>query len=196
MVSADRRSTEKAPVPEAERIRRVVIPANHWGSLAATQNLNPSPLLAALVTKGLQGIANARLRDYLNEQPMARTVAAADYTVSALLAWNEETSKAGNVIPFTRDDLVAWFPTSATFTKYATKGKQIVDTVGATLYKLAAKNHGLKDADTARRCIAWLDTAVAANDTTAAALVERLSAIITNMEAKTDTSKIDINSID
>jgi hypothetical protein len=68
--------------------------------------------------------------------------------------------------------------------------------VGATLFKLAAKNHSLKSADEARRCIAWLDTAVAANDATAAALVERLAAIITNMEAKTSTDKIDINSID
>lgn len=193
MVSADKRGKE---LKDSERIRRVVIPAKHWSGLAATQNLQLSPLLTDILIKGLQSIAKARLADYLNEQPLARTVAANDYTVSALLEWNAETTKQGQVIPFTREELEAWFPTSATFSKYAPKGQAITDTVGATIYKLAAKNHGLKDIDEAARVINWLDTAVSAGDSTASALVLRLGQIIDNMKAKTDNKKISINAID
>jgi hypothetical protein len=182
MLSADRRGKE---LSDAERIRRVVLPAKTWGSLAATENLKPLENLAAVLEKALIQIASARLRETLEENPLARTVAAADYSISSLLAWNAATSKQGASFPYSREELETWFATSATAKKYTPKGEAVLQVVKETIAKLAARNHGIKTTDQANRVIGWLDTAVSADDPIASALVEKLGNIITVLEEKT-----------
>jgi hypothetical protein len=179
MVSADKRGKE---LTEAQRIRRVVIPAAHWAGLSATQHLRPSNLLTDILIKGLQGIAKARLVDYLNEQPLARTVSASDYTVEALLAWNQETSKQGDALAYDADEIAEWFTTSNLYTKAAKQGQVVVDVIKGTLTKLAAKNHGIKDEEETTKIIVWLADDEA--NPVAAALISRLGKISETIAAK------------
>lgn len=178
-VSADKRGKD---LTDAERIRRVVIPAGHWGTLVATMNGQTSQGLNDLLLAGLRDIANQRLRDILAADPMARTVALADFTVSALLAWNADTASTRGSLTFTREQVEEWYPTSKLFAYLATKGKAATDLVGNRLGALAAKNHGLKTVEDAHKLVTLLgDDATSALVTE---MIQRLAHIIKSMEAK------------
>jgi hypothetical protein len=171
------------PLTDAERIRRVVLPANHWGTFSASMENTPSQGLTDILTIGLKAIANDRLRDFLSENPLARTVAAADYTISALLAWSADTASSRGSITFTREQVEEWFPSTALHTAMTAKGAQFVDFVKNRLATLAAKNHGLKSEDDANKLITLL--AADADQPLAAELIQRLNHIAKGFAAKT-----------
>lgn len=183
-VSADKRGKE---LTDAERIRRVVLPANHWGALSAAIDGTTSQGLTDVLTNGLKTIANARLRDFLQENPMARTVAAADYTVTALLAWSSETATSRGSITFEREQVETWFPSSKLYTVMNAKGKQFAEFVGNRLGALAAKNHGLRTPEDADKLITLL--ADDSETPLVSELIQRLSHISKSLAAKVDTKK-------
>lgn len=165
MVSADKRSTKEKPLTDAERIRRVVLPAGFWGEFnVSMQDGSNSQGLKDILREAIRKIANDRLSDTLAETPMQSTVAAADFTVSALLAWSEETASSRGSIPFKREEVEAWFTASKTqqnlVAKWQAAGKDAAQmkTLNEFALKrfatLAAKNHGLKDAADAEKLLA------------------------------------------
>ena len=195
MISADRRAAKGQELSDSERIRRNVLPANHWGSLSATMNLTPSQALTDILTAGLRSIAADRLRDTLSESPMVRTVSLDDYTVSALLAWSNDTASSRGSITFTREQVEQWFPTSKLFATIASKGKQVTDFVGSRLATLAAKNHGIKESKDANKLVSLLSDDVAADAPLAAELVLRLTAIAKNLDAKKEEKTLSLDDL-
>lgn len=183
LISADRRSTKDKPLTDSERIRRVILPAGHWGELSAAIGGTPSQGLTDVLRTALRDIANARLKDYLAEQPLARTVALSDYTIPALLSWNADTASSRGSITFTREDVEQWFPTSAIFAAMAKKGQQYVDFIGKRLATLAAKNHGLKKAEDADKLITLLSDD--ANSALGSELIQRLAHISKSLTTRT-----------
>lgn len=183
-VSADKRGKD---LSDSERIRRVVLPANHWGTLNVIHNGATSQGLTDVLTNGLRTIANARLRDFLQENPLARTVAASDYTVTALLSWSNDTATSRGSITFEREQVETWFPSSRLFTAMSAKGKQYSDFVGNRLATLAAKNHGLKTPEDADKLITLL--ADDSETPLVSELIQRLAHISKSLAAKVDTKK-------
>jgi len=142
---ADRRSTASKPVADSERIRRVVLPAGHWGDISATLSGEFSQSLTDCLRAALRTIGGERLADSLEENPLLRTVALGDYTVTALLTWNADSAATRGSITFTREQVETWYATSTIGKKLAAKaGKLVADKVGKRLAVLSAKNHGLK----------------------------------------------------
>lgn len=168
MVSADKRnskdSTEK--LTDAQRIRRVVLPASCWEEFTATIAGNKSQGLTDILRNALRTIASDRLRDTLAETPMAATVELKDYSISALLAWSEETASSRGSITFTREQVEEWFKASVTqqnlVARWTAAGKdaaamrQLSDFANKRFATLAAKNHGLKDAADADKLLALI----------------------------------------
>jgi hypothetical protein len=152
-VSADRRGKD---LKDSDRIRRAVLPAGVWGNITGHQNGAVNQGLTDVLVAGLKAIANARLRDYLQEQPLARTVALADYSVTALLTWNAETASSRGSLTFDRDDVTAWYAVSALRTMMLAKGTAYDAFMSQRLAALAAKNHGLKSPDDASKLITLL----------------------------------------
>lgn len=169
MLSADRRSTKEKPLTDAERIRRAVLPAGHWGELAASINEERSQSLTDVLRVALTAIASDRLRDTLAAEPMQRTIALSDYTVSALLSWNAETASGRGSITFTREQIEQWFDSSATKNvlcdKWIHAGKTNEQMVTMCQFvrnrfaATAAKNHGLKEAADAVKLTTLIDSA-------------------------------------
>lgn len=184
-VSADRRSTTANPIPEHDRIRRIVLPVGYWGELTASMNGAPAQGLLDLLTAKLREIANARLKDALTENPLARTVPLADYSVSALLAWNADSASTRGSITFTREQVEEWFPTSALFARIAPKGKGWTDFISNNFAKLAAKNHGVKKPEDADKMIALLEADAATNNPLVSEMIQRLSHIGKMLQEKT-----------
>lgn len=166
MVSADRRTAKDAEtkLTDAERIRRVVLPAGHWQEISATLAGEKSQGLTDVLREALRSIANDRLKDALAETPMLPAVEAAHYTVAALLAWSEETASSRGSITFTRDQAEEWFKQSRTqqnlVAKWMEAGKTadqmrvLSDFALKRFCALAAKNHGIKDAADADKLLA------------------------------------------
>lgn len=194
-ISADRRAAKGTELTDAERIRRIVLPANHWGSLAATSNLQTVQGLTDILTNGLKAIAADKLRDTLAENPMQRTVSLADYTVAALLAWSNETASTRGSLTFTREQVEQWFPTSSIYIAMSGKGKQWVEFVGARLATLAAKNHGLKKPEDADKLITLLAADADRNDGLAMEIIQRLSHISKNLAAKTASTSLSMDDL-
>jgi hypothetical protein len=189
LVSADRRSPKKGPkLPDAQRIRRVILPANHWQELGATLAGSSSQPLTDLLRSALKEVANARLKDTLSSDPMTRTVPLSDYTVGALLAWNNDSAASRGSITYTREEVEQWYPTSkARAAMVAERGEQWAAALGEWFAKTSSKTHGVKDADTADKLIARLaDDATIEDDNAAlvADLIARLASIAIAMRAK------------
>ena len=186
-LSADRRSLDKSkPLSDAERIRRVVLPANHWGNLAATDNGTPSQGLTDILQTALRTLASSRLRDTLTENPLARTVPLADYTITSLLSWSADTASSRGALTFDREQVEAWYPTSRIHAAMSTKGTQWVEFMGNRLGALAAKNHGLKQEADALKLVSLLEADAA--DPLGSELIQRLSHIAKSLAArKADT---------
>lgn len=193
-VSADRRSTKEAPLTDAERIRRVVLPAGTWSTAAATLAGTHSQALTDVLTQALRSIANDRLKDYLAEQPLARTVALADYQVGALLAWSADTATSRGSLTFTREQVEAWFPTSTLAARFTGKENAAkLAFVGNRLATLAAKNHGLKQESDADKLITLL--AEDAENTLVVELIGRLQHIAKGFAAKKADSTISLDDL-
>lgn len=192
-ISADRRTTEKAPLTDAERIRRVVLPANHWGTLAATSEGAASQGLTDILITGLKRIASDRLKDYLTEQPLARTVALVDYTVTALLSWSTETASSRGALTFDRQQVEDWFPTSKLCAVMTTKGKAYADLVLQRLAALAAKNHGLKKAEDATKLVTLLADDV--DTPLVSELIQRLAHIEKGFTARSNDKTISLDDL-
>ena len=166
-ISADRRSTKERPLADHERIRRVVLPAGHWGDykaqLAGTANQSLTDLLRAALT----ALAADRLKDALATDPLTRTVPLADYSIPALLAWSAETATSRGALTFTRDDVETWFAASATRTalvqrlvgKTPTVAAATLELVAKRFATLAAKNHGLATVAEADKMVSLIDPA-------------------------------------
>lgn len=154
-INAHRRSTKEKPLSDSERIRCIVLPANHWGELVGSLNGTSNQSLTDVLREALKTIASDRLRDTLAAEPMQRLVNLDDYTVPALLAWNSETASGRGSITFTREQVETWFDSSATNSelqaKWAASGKvgaqieTLLQFVKNRFATLAAKNHGLKE---------------------------------------------------
>ena len=200
-VSADRRSTKENKLSDAERIRRAVIPANHWTDYAATINGERNVNLTDVLRSALVSIANDRLRDTLNDNPGTLTLELSDYTIPALLAWSAETASSRGTITFTRDEVTAWFETSATRTALATKHAAnpklagILSMVANRFGALAAKNHGLRDVEEVAKLAALINEADMESDKASlvADLLSRLEHIRKSLAAKAaeDTVSMD-----
>lgn len=190
LVSADRRGTKEKPLSDSERIRRVVLPANQWGNLTAASDSTPMQGLTDVLRNALRDIASAKLKDTLAENPLQRTVALKDYSIGALLAWNEDTASSRGSITFTREQVEAWYPTSAIYQAMVTKGTQWIDFLGKRLATLAAKNHGLKKPEDADKLVLLLEAD--ANSSIGSELIQRLSHISRSLTSKsTETLSLD-----
>lgn len=171
-VNADHRSSKEKPLTDAERVRRVTLPAGHWGELEGSINGERSKALGELLRAAVREVANQRLRDHLAEQPLSRRVLASDYTVAALLAWNESTAGSRGSITFTREQIEAWYPTTKLFAAMARKGQQFADFIGKRLAALAARQHGLKDEKDALKLLTLLGDDAASDQPAAALAIE------------------------
>jgi len=204
MLKADKRSTEDKPIPEDQRIRRVVLPAETWGELAASINGERSQALTDVLRAALVEIGSKRLKDALAESPMLREVPLADYTVAELLKWNEETATSRGSITFTREDAEKWYDTSETRKAREALWKEggandatikarhqfLRNRFGA----LAAKNHGLKESAEAIKLMAMIADA----DTKSSIVVEitgRLAHIVKQLEAKEQEATVSMDSL-
>lgn len=201
-LSADRRSTKEKPLTDAERIRRAVLPANHWGNYSATIEGTANQSLTDVLRTKLVEIASDRLRDTLAATPDARTISLADYTITSLLAWSMETASSRGSITFTRDQAQDWFDRSETakgmVAKHgAAKGVAILQYLRNRFGALAAKNHGLKDEAEALKLV----SIIADEDTTGtdAALVTeitaRLAHIAKALAAKANEATVSMDDI-
>lgn len=183
LVSADRRGTKEKPLSDSERIRRVILPANQWGTIIATADGTPMQGLTDVLRNALRDIASAKLKDTLAENPLQRTVALKDYSIGALLAWNEETASSRGSITFTREQVEAWYPTSSIAKAMEAKGAQWVEFLGKRLATLAAKNHGLKKPEDADKLVVLLEQD--ANSSIGSELIQRLTHISKSLTSKT-----------
>ena len=192
-LSADRRSSKENPLTDAERIRRVVIPANYWGELSASANGTANSGLRDILINGLKAIGSARLKDTLTENPLQRTVKLSDYSVTNLLAWSEETAASRGSLTFDREQVEAWFPTTKLHAAMKEKGEQYITFMQNRLASLAAKNHGLKKPEEADKLITLL-----AGDTEngiCSDLIQRLAHISKSLAARTNDSTISLDDL-
>jgi hypothetical protein len=190
MVSADRRGKD---IADTDRIRRVVIPAGTWGELTGSSNGTTSQGLTDILVTGLKAVASARLRDYLQEQPLARTVALTDYSITSLLAWSVDTASSRGALTFDRDDVIAWFPASAIYKAMAARGKQYVEFMGNRLAALAAKNHGLKNPEDATKLVTLLGDDV--ETPLGSELIQRLAHIERSLTARKEATTIGMDDL-
>lgn len=200
-ISADRRSTKEKPLTDSERIRRAVLPANHWGEIGATLNSEQSQGLTDILRESLRSLAADRLKDALAADPMLRTVPLADYTVAELLKWSSETAASRGSITFTRDEATNWFAKSATaaamLAKHGAKGLAVVTLLTNRYGALAAKNHGLKDEAEAQKLMAIIDPADTTGESAAlvADIIGRLDNIAKQLRAKAAEATISMDDI-
>lgn len=181
-VSADRRTAKgAAPLSDSERIRRVVLPAGHWEGVSCALHGQQSQALTDTLHGALKELACARLRDYLTEEPMARTVPLAEYTIPALLSWSTATASSRGALTVDRDEVTEWFKTSALAARFA-KNLGVQQMLEGRCAALAANNHGIKTAEDANGLIAML--AADAAHPIAIELISRLNSIATQLAAK------------
>lgn len=195
-VSADRRSTKQNPVPEDQRIRRVLLPASIWGNYKALIGDDFSQALTDCLRKGINDLADARLKEYLQENPMHRTVRTSDYSIPALLAWSESTAASRGSLTFTKEEVIEWFPTSKIAARLKKASQAHYDKGLKRLSALAAKNHGLEMPADALGLIALLEQDASAEDAPAlvSEMVSRLGNIAKTL-AERKKDDVDLNDL-
>lgn len=201
-LSADRRSTKESPVAESERIRRVVLPANHWGKVESSINDERSQALTDILRAALVKLGSDRLRDQLAETPMLRSVAISDYTIAELLRWSEETATSRGSITFTREQAENWFASSITKANLAAKHggktddqwKAICGFVTNRFGALAAKNHGLVKADDAVKLMAMI-APEDASSSIGTEIIGRLQHIEKQLTAKANEATVSMDDL-
>lgn len=197
IISADRRASKDKKLTDAERIRRITLPANHWGDISVTQSGAKSQGLMDVLTKGLKEIASDRLRDLLTEHPMSRTVLASDYSIASLLAWSADTAATRGSLTFTVEEITEWYPNSKLQAAMSKRGKEFVEFVGKRLTTLAAKNHGLKTPEEADKLIVLLSDDGSADEPApiVGELMSRLTHISKSLTAKKAETTISLDSL-
>lgn len=205
-LSADRRSTkgDEKKLTDAERIRRVVLPANHWGSINAMLNDEKSQALTDILRASLVKLGSDRLRDMLEESPMLRLVNISDFTVPELLKWSEETATSRGSITFTRKDAEEWYARSATLQanddkwvqagKDAATRKTMHSFVSNRFGALAAKNHGLVKAEDAIKLMAMIASEDAASPI-GIEIIGRLQHIEKQLTAKANEATVSMDDL-
>jgi hypothetical protein len=198
MLSADRRSTKETPLTDAQRIRRVVLPANHWGNISASMEGTSSQALTDVLREKLREIGSLRLKDTLEETPMLTSVPLEQYTVPALLAWSEETATSRGSLTFTRQQAEEWFTNKlwpAISGKYQPEKQAAYCGFLKNRYgALAAKNHGLAEVADATKLIALIPEALAA-DTISVEIVGRLTHIEKALTAKAKEATVSMSDL-
>lgn len=165
MLSADRRSSSENKLTDAQRIRRAVLPAGHWGNLSGMVDGAASQSLTDVLRNAIRDIGNLRLRDVLAENADAKVIELKDFTVAALLAWNDESAATRGSFTFTREQVEEWFEVSATkkalSSKHAANPKlpALLELAKNRFATLAAKNHGLKDENDCDKLLSLIDAA-------------------------------------
>lgn len=192
-LSADRRSTKEKPLTDADRIRRAVLPANTWGELSASSNEQRNQGLTDILLTGLKQLASERLKDFLNEEPMARTIPLNYFTITNLLTWSADTAASRGSLTFDRDAVLNWYPTSAIFITMKAKGNQVTEFILQRLTALAAKNHGLKTPQEATKLITLLSDD--AESTLGGELIQRLAHIEKALTNRKDETKISLDDL-
>lgn len=182
-LSADRRTVKGQPeLKDHERIRRVVLPANHWEGLTSEYKNETIQSLTDAIQQALKKLASDKLRDYLDEQPLARTVPLAAFTIPAILAWSAETAAGRGALTVTAEEIDSWYATSALRTLMLTKSADHVKLLQSRCTALAANNHGLKTVAEVTKMIALL--ADDAKHPTVIEMIGRLANIERTMTAK------------
>lgn len=197
-ISADKRTTKEKPLTDAERIRRVVLPVGTWPEVTGTIAGAASEALGEILRRALREIAGARLRDYLSEQPMARTVALSDYTLPALLKWQEESAATRGALTFDRQQVEEWYPTSAIAAAMKARGQTYYDFMLQRLACLAAKNHGLSKPAEADKLLVLLEpdaTALPAPAPLVLELLQRLSHISKQLTVRAAEKTVSIDDL-
>jgi len=195
-LSADRRNVEGQPkLADRERIRRVVLPAGTWGELTAHHNRqNNSQALVDVLTAAIKKLAGDKLRDYLENEPLARTVPVAAFTIPAILAWSTETAASRNSLTVTREQITSWFATSALHTAMRARGPEYVALVQQRCEALAANNHGLKTLEQVSKLVVLL--ADDAKHPTVVEMLGRLASIERAISERTKgTTKVTLDDL-
>lgn len=205
MVSADKRTPKDGEkLPDAQRIRRVVLPSSCWQSFEATIDGSKSQGLTDILREALRGIASDRLRDTLAETPMQTIVEMKDYSISALLAWSEETASSRGSIPFTREQVEEWFKSSKTqqaaVARWTEAGKTpeqqrtMMDFLAKRFAALAAKNHGIKESTDADKLLSMVAPEDAETGT-GADVVGRIAHISKTLAAKAAEENVSMDDL-
>lgn len=179
-LSADRRGKT---LKDSERIRRVVLPVDYWGTLAGASNGTHYQGLTDLLRSALRQLGSDRLRDSLDTDTLLRAVPASDYSVAALLAWSEETAASRGSLVVGKDQILEWLPTSKVLAAMKAKSDRHAATITERLALLGVKNHGLKKPEEADKLAVLL--ADDAETEVGAALIGRLAHISKALAAKT-----------
>lgn len=195
---ADKRSTKENPIPDAERIRRVVLPANVWGAIEGSIDGSKSQGLTDVLRSALRSIGDDRLKDFLAENPMSREIPVSMFTVSELLKWSEETATSRGSITFTRQDAEKWFSDHVWETikgKYPeNKQTAIKGFLSNRFGALAAKNHGLSEASDATKLMTLIPDA-AINLPTTIEIIGRLQHIEKQLTAKANEATVSMDDL-
>jgi hypothetical protein len=190
MVSADRKSTKDNKLTDAQRIRRIVIPATLWNGIETTLMTQPSLALSEMLLKSLRELAGDRLREELNEGEMIREVDSAKFTVSSLLTWNKETASSRGMLTLDKDEVLAWFETSETrnaiATKHGVKAPAILAYLRTRFGALAARNHGLTKPEDAAKLMSIIADSDATGEKASLVteILARLNGIQSALQAK------------
>lgn len=198
IISANRRSTKENPLTDAQRIRVVVLPANHWGEFSAVLEGSKSQAMTDLLRSSLVRVASERLKDALEEKPMLAAVEASDYTVASLLSWSEETATSRGSITFTRAQAEEWFDNKLwplVQEKYPTEKRKNIGAFLRNRYAvLAAKNHGLAEVADAIKLVALIPEAIA-SDSISIEIAGRLAHIEKQLDAKSKEATVSMDDL-
>lgn len=164
-LSADRRAAKGAPaLSDAQRIRRAVLPATHWGELGASVAGVASQPLATILREALKRTACEKFRELLEAEPDARTIDLDGFTVQALIIWSTETAAARGGLTITKEEVLDWYETSQLRLAMQAKGSAYESLLRQRISTLAAKNHGLTKPEDALKMIALLEADATAKD--------------------------------
>lgn len=134
------KDSEKRTISKENRNRAIILPDNIWHEQLDAQ---PSKNLRLFVSDALTDLAREYLSKIVEDSNWMRTeVPQEDFTVSALLTWQEERAALSGRL--NSDTIKEWLTHSATVRTVQEKhGKEVSEAFGAQLVKLAGPNHGL-----------------------------------------------------
>jgi hypothetical protein len=193
-LSADRRTVKGQPeLKDYERIRRVVLPAGTWNGIETTFNGNQIQSLTDAIQQAIKKLASDKLRDFLEENPLARTVPLTEFTIPAILAWSSETAASRNSLTVTKEQITDWYLTSKLAAAMKERSQGAYSLLQQRCEAMAANNHGLKTVEQALKMITLL-----ADDGEHPVVIEmlgRLSAIERALTEKTKPTKVSLDDL-
>jgi hypothetical protein len=193
-LSADRRTVKGQPeLKDHERIRRAVLPAGIWTGLESTFNGNQIQSLNDAILQAIKKLASDKLRDFLEENPLARTVPLAEFTIPAILTWSSETAASRNSLTVSKEQITEWYLTSKLAAAMQARSQDAYTLLQQRCEALAANNHGLKTTEQVLKMITLL-----ADDSEHPVVIEmlgRLSAIERALTEKTKATKVSLDDL-